>query len=91
VIDSEEITVTDLRRREGSYSARLALVACVLVEIVGLALWVMLARREWFRTDEWDFLAGRTAGNVGDLFRDHALLLCRASGGDWHPGADWPA
>ena len=73
MIDSEKITITDLRRRrrQGPESALLAFVAFLLVEVGGLVLWLTLARRQWFQADEWDFLAGRTAGNFGDLFRDH--------------------
>jgi hypothetical protein len=70
MIDGEQITVTD-PRRQGPDNALLAFVAFLLVEVAGLALWLTLARRQWFRNDEWAFLAGRTAGNFGDLFRDH--------------------
>ncbi len=33
-----------------------------------LAFW---GRNWWFWADDWDFLADRTAGNAGDLFRGH--------------------
>jgi hypothetical protein len=41
------------------------------IELGALVLWMILGRRQWFYLDEWDFLAGRKAGNVGDLFRPH--------------------
>ncbi len=41
------------------------------VELGALVLWMILGRRQWFYLDEWDFVAGRKAGNVGDLFRPH--------------------
>ena len=36
-----------------------------------LVVYVLAGRRYWFYLDEWDFLAGRDAGNLGDLFRPH--------------------
>jgi hypothetical protein len=41
------------------------------VEVLALAVWMAAGRREWFYRDEWDFLAGRKAGDLGDLFRPH--------------------
>lgn len=43
----------------------------VLLEIVGGLFWLWWGRHSWFRTDDWDFLAARSAGNVGDIFRAH--------------------
>jgi hypothetical protein len=40
-------------------------------EIVALIFYVTVSRPMWFFQDEWDFLAGRTAFNLGDLFRAH--------------------
>ena len=34
-------------------------------------LWLQIGRREWFYHDDWDPLANRKAGNLGDLFRPH--------------------
>ncbi len=39
--------------------------------IVALALRLYWARGAWFGVDDWDFVASRTVGNVGDLFRAH--------------------
>jgi hypothetical protein len=69
--DIEHIAATERTPGCGVRSARLALVAFGLVEVVACVLWLWLARRQWFRIDEWDFLAGRTGGDLGDLFRDH--------------------
>jgi hypothetical protein len=41
------------------------------VEVGALVLWMVLGRSQWFYLDEWDFLAGRKAGDLGDLFRPH--------------------
>lgn len=43
----------------------------VAVELVALPLWLSLGRHSWFAQDEWDFLAARKAGDLGDLFRGH--------------------
>jgi hypothetical protein len=32
---------------------------------------VVIGRSIWFTADEWDFVAGRTAWDLGDLFRSH--------------------
>jgi hypothetical protein len=42
-----------------------------LVEFAALVLWLILGRSQWFYHDEWDFLAARKAGDLGDLFRPH--------------------
>jgi hypothetical protein len=42
-----------------------------LIEAAALPLLLYWARHTWFFVDDWDFLAHRTAGNVGDLFRAH--------------------
>jgi hypothetical protein len=52
-------------------SAGLALATFIAVEVGALALWLTLGRDQWFFSDEWDFLAGRTAGDLGDLFHPH--------------------
>jgi hypothetical protein len=36
-----------------------------------LVLWSTLGRHQWFSADEWDYLATRKAGDLGDLFRPH--------------------
>lgn len=42
-----------------------------VVECGALVLWMILGRSQWFVRDEWDFLAGRKAGDLGDWFRPH--------------------
>jgi hypothetical protein len=52
-------------------SARYALGAFLAIEAVALVVFMDLARHNWFATDEWEFLAGRTGGNLHDLFSPH--------------------
>lgn len=51
--------------------ARVALVTFGVVEVASLPLLAFWGRRWWFWADDWDFLAARTGGNLGDLFRAH--------------------
>jgi hypothetical protein len=62
-------------RARAATSARLAFVAFVAAIGVALPLWLVLGRDQWFTFDEWDFLAGRSATELGDLLRPH--------GGHW--------
>jgi hypothetical protein len=48
-----------------------AFAAFGIVELIAFAYYLLLGRRTWFWADEWDFLAARTAGDLGDLFRPH--------------------
>ena len=55
------------------------------VELVAVFFWLTIGRHKWFHHDEWDFLAARQAGDLGDLFRPHGphwvtlpVLLYRA-------------
>ena len=43
----------------------------LLAELVALVFYMAISRQMWFYLDEWDFLANRTAFNLGDLFRAH--------------------
>jgi hypothetical protein len=43
----------------------------VFAEACALVFYVVISRPMWFYLDEWDFLANRTGGNLGDLFRPH--------------------
>lgn len=52
-------------------NGRAALIVFVSVELAALPLILVLAHYRWFFYDEWDFLAGRTGGDLGDLFRAH--------------------
>ena len=50
---------------------RAALITFLAAEAVAFVIYVVVSRPMWFYLDEWDFLADRTAFNVGDLFRAH--------------------
>ena len=47
------------------------LVLFIAIEATGLPLLLWYGRGGWFVFDEWDLLAERTGGNLGDLFRPH--------------------
>jgi hypothetical protein len=62
----------------GRKSATTALGIFVACELVALPLILFLGRNQWFFLDEWDFLAGRNGGSLGDLLRpynDHWMTL----------------
>jgi hypothetical protein len=63
------VTLTKWLRRLGG--ARAALVTFVVVELGAIPLMLTWGNKWWFWADDWDFLAARTAGNLGDLFRSH--------------------
>lgn len=64
-----EAAAADRRER---LSARAALVTFVaLLVVAGPVLVLSLGRDHWFLVDEWDYLADRTAFDLGDLFRPH--------------------
>jgi hypothetical protein len=74
VIDSGQRSRSALSTGTGdrtSRRARLALWTFVGIEAATVPLWLLHARSLWFFADEWDFLAGRTGGDLGDLFRPH--------------------
>ncbi len=48
-----------------------ALTVFFLAEFVAFVFYLAISRQMWFYLDEWDFLANRTAFNLGDLFRAH--------------------
>ncbi len=50
---------------------RSAFAAFLLAEIGAFVFYFVISRPMWFYLDEWDFLADRTGGNLGDLFRAH--------------------
>jgi hypothetical protein len=52
-------------------NSRAPLVVFGVVEVFALAWWLDVGRARWFYIDEWDFLAGRTAGSAHDLLRPH--------------------
>ena len=43
----------------------------IAVQVLAGLLWLVLGRRQWFIADEWDFLADRDGGDLGDLLRPH--------------------
>jgi hypothetical protein len=55
----------------GARNARFALAAFVVVEIAAFGTFFILGRRLWFRWDDWDFLANRTAWDLGGLLTPH--------------------
>jgi len=57
------------RRRLGP--ARIALLTFVAFEVAIVPLLLHWGRKWWFWADDWDFLAARTGGSLGDLFRPH--------------------
>jgi hypothetical protein len=52
-------------------NVRAALGAFVAIEALAFPLMLFWARGTWFQLDDWDFLADRTGGNLGDLLRPH--------------------
>jgi hypothetical protein len=60
--------VSGLRRLA---DARVALLAFAIVAVLSVPLLAFWGRHWWFWADDWDFLAARTGGNAGDLFRGH--------------------
>jgi hypothetical protein len=62
-------TGTGRTRRLGS--ARAALVVFVVYALAMVPLLLRWGHKWWFWADDWEFLATRTGGNLGDLFRGH--------------------
>ena len=62
---------TETGRTSGRDSARAALVVFVVFALAMVPLLVHWGDKWWFWADDWDFLATRTGGNLGDLFRAH--------------------
>lgn len=60
--------VSGLRRLGG---ARAAAATFALVAVLSVPLLAFWGRDWWFWADDWDFLAARTGGDAGDLFRGH--------------------
>jgi len=66
--------VSGIRRRAAGWGTRTgqaALIVFVTLEMLAVPLLVGWGRRQWFESDEWDFLSSRTAGNLGDWLRPH--------------------
>lgn len=62
---------TSVREVGQDRAARAAVVWFAAIEVLAVPLLLFFGRRQWFQSDEWDFLSSRTAGNVGDWFRPH--------------------
>jgi hypothetical protein len=58
-------------RSAAERSEQLALLAFVLVTAVALGLFLVFGHGQTFFFDEWDFLAHRDGGDLGDLLRPH--------------------
>jgi hypothetical protein len=62
-------------RETGSHAPRLRRaapsIAFVAVELLALIFFLVRGRGLWFFNDEWDFLANRTAGDIGDVLGAH--------------------
>ena len=50
-----------------------AVVVFAVVAAASAPILVHLGRHEWFRYDEWDFLASRDISDLGDLLEPHAV------------------
>lgn len=64
-------TLGESRRGAARGFVPLHVAAFAVVECGAVVLWLILGRSQWFFGDEWDFIAGRRAGDLGDLFRPH--------------------
>ena len=58
-------------RLAATWLPRAPVVVFAAVEAFALVLWMAAGRFLWFYLDDWDFLAARRTGNLGDLFRPH--------------------
>jgi len=68
---SERDATVEYGRGLAAASARFALFVFCALEVFSLVFCLVVARRLWFSTDEWDFLAGRRATSPHDLFSAH--------------------
>ena len=55
----------------GWSTERWALVAFLVVAVVSIPILLRLGHDRWFQFDDWDFLASRDGGDLGDLFEPH--------------------
>jgi hypothetical protein len=62
---------TETGRTSERDGARAALVVFVVFAFAMVPLLVRWGDKWWFWADDWDFLATRTGGDLGDLFRAH--------------------
>ncbi len=62
---------TETGRTSRLGSARAALAVFVVYTLAMVPLLLRWGHKWWFWADDWDFLANRTGGNLGDLFRGH--------------------
>jgi hypothetical protein len=91
VVDAAAARKTTSRSRRSdeagpsSASQRAALICFVVILLSAFVLFYVHGRSQWFWLDEWDFLAGRKATSLNDLFQPHVqhwstlpILLYRA-------------
>jgi len=69
--DPGPIAVDDAEHGSRWFRVRAYLAMFAVVELGAFVLCVRLGRPAWFNRDEWDFVAGRRAGSLRDLFRPH--------------------
>jgi hypothetical protein len=55
----------------GWSTERWALVAFLVVSVVSIPILLRLGHDRWFQFDDWDFLASRDGGDIGDLLEPH--------------------
>jgi len=70
VVSTREVGASS-RSHRGNGRGRAPVIVFGVVEVVAFAVWMIIGRSDWFYIDEWDFLAARRAGDLGDLFRSH--------------------
>jgi hypothetical protein len=70
-VQSECDSDVESARSPASLSSRLALFVFCALETFSFVFCLVVGRRLWFATDEWDFLAGRSATSPHDLFKAH--------------------
>jgi len=63
--------VTEHERERQDRSARQALIAFILIQIVALPVLQYLGRHRWFRYDDWNFVSSRSLTSLRDLFEPH--------------------
>lgn len=68
---SDDVPVAESGHGPTDRNAQPALIVFSLVVAGAAALYFVMGRHQWFYFDEWDFLAGRSARSLNDVFRPH--------------------
>jgi hypothetical protein len=68
LVETESERITAPARGAGT---RTALLTFCALEVLAVPLMLRWDRGTWFQLADWDFLASRTGGDLGDLFRPH--------------------